>query len=95
MYAAVTGRDQSERTNFTGDILYFTADNGQDGRELWKVDTGVSFFNYDAVKVRDINPGASGSNASHLNRGTSCTFQQTTGSMGTSSGRLPEPLRRL
>ena len=49
-----------------GDILYFTADNGQDGRELWKVDTDVSFFNYDAVRVRDINPGASGSNAASL-----------------------------
>jgi ELWxxDGT repeat protein len=49
-----------------GDSLYFTADNGQDGRELWKVDTDVSFFNYDAVRVRDINPGASGSNAASL-----------------------------
>ena len=49
-----------------GDSLYFTAENGQDGRELWKVDTDVSFFNYDAVKVRDINPGASGSNAASL-----------------------------
>ena len=49
-----------------GNSLYFTADDGQDGRELWKVDTDVSFFNYDAVKVRDINPGASGSNAASL-----------------------------
>ena len=49
-----------------GDSLYFTADNGRDGRELWKVDTDVSFFNYDAVRVRDINLVASGSNAASL-----------------------------
>ncbi|MED5306458.1 MAG: hypothetical protein VX942_03450 [Candidatus Thermoplasmatota archaeon] len=60
-----TGSSPRDLT-LAGDILYFTADNGQDGRELWKVDTGVSFFNYDAVKVRDINPGPSGSNAASL-----------------------------
>ena len=49
-----------------GDNLYFTADNGQHGRELWKVDTDVPFFNYDAIKVRDINPGAPGSDAQSL-----------------------------
>ena len=48
-----------------GDNLYFTADNGQHGRELWKVDTDVPFFNYDAIKVRDIN-----SVATHCLRGT-------------------------
>ncbi len=49
-----------------GENLYFTADNGQHGRELWKVNTDVPFFNYDAVRVKDIHPGASGSNASSL-----------------------------
>ena len=47
-----------------GENLYFTADNGQHGRELWKVNTDVPFFNYDAVRVKDIHP-ASGSNALH------------------------------
>mgnify|MGYP001185171546 CR=1 FL=1 len=49
-----------------GENLYFTADNGQHGRELWKVDTDVPFFNYDAVRIRDINPGPFGSDASSL-----------------------------
>jgi ELWxxDGT repeat protein len=48
-----TSSDPTELTNVNG-TLFFTANDGIHGRELWKVDRASS----SAVLVKDINPGA-------------------------------------
>ena len=56
--------DSSDPSYFTavGNTLYFTADNGANGTELWKSDgTGAG-----TVLVKDIRPGGSGSPLSSL-----------------------------
>ena len=44
---------------------------------VWKVDTDVPFFNYDAVRVKDIHPVPSSNAASLTAAGDSYTSQLT------------------
>ncbi len=65
IYNVTTPYVRSSNPNWltnVGGQLYFIADNGTDGKELWKsngTETGT-------ILVKDINPGTSGSNPSNL-----------------------------
>ena len=63
-----------------GSTFYFTADNGTNGRELWKTDgTGAG-----TVMVKDINPGPTGSNPVFLvAAGSTLYFLASDGTNGT------------
>jgi uncharacterized repeat protein (TIGR01451 family) len=55
------GSDPQDLVNIEG-VLYFTADNGTDGRELWKSDPRTG----ETKMVMDLNPGAASSSPSGL-----------------------------
>lgn len=59
--AGATGSEPQELTNFNG-VLYFTADDGIHGRELWKSDPKTG----ETKLVFDINPGAASSSPTGL-----------------------------
>ena len=57
-----TAASVPERLKRVGDVVYFTADDGTGGRELWKTDGTAD----GTVLVKDIRPGSAGSDPSAL-----------------------------
>jgi len=65
-------------TRAPGDLLYFSADDGTTGRELYVVSAGGN-----VTRVADVNPGAGGSNPRHVNViGTKLWFAADDGTNG-------------
>ena len=63
-----------------GNTLYFTADNGTNGRELWKSDGTAS----GTVLVKDINSGSNSGSPYHLTAiGTTLYFRASDVAYGT------------
>lgn len=67
-------------------LLYFSADDGSNGRELWRSDGTAT----GTVLVDDINPGLASSNPASLTPSGSSLFFNATGSNG--DGLYSEPL---
>jgi ELWxxDGT repeat protein len=66
------GSGSSDPSNLTvvGSTLFFWADDGSSGAELWKSDGSSA----GTVRVQDINPGSGSSNPSNLTAVGSCLF---------------------
>ena len=71
-----------------GNTLYFQANDGTNGYELWKSDGTAS----GTVMVKDINSGSGSSSLDYLTAvGTTLYFQATTEPTETNCGRAMEP----